>query len=390
MVGAARSCLYTSVYCCRPTPTGRTADEGRCRRSSVGSSERWPYTTRRATHSPRPAPPQPPPNINTTAASACTAMKPGAWRRACVEFRAKLSRDTSANLPAAVCEELLATTFDGGHVSLQSNPGLFYACLGEAIADEVFAPDLQDRSEVTCWCYREAAEVHAHPGGMNRLAACYYMGIGVTEDPPQAAVWFQKAADLGEAGAKAAMGGFLVYGDEPSGVHKDVARGFELLREAVELGLSEALFPLAHCYLAGDGVEKDAAHGVALLRQAVEQSSDEQRTMAQTSLAKCYYQGEGVEADTVQAVLWCQRGAQGGEAEAIELLPVYQECDLCGSSPARQLCSRCRKVRYCNAACQRAHWNRETYPHKRHCRRAAEASEEGTTPGGGASSPSAS
>ena len=247
-----------------------------------------------------------------------------------------------------------------------------------------------DHMQVAVFCYRESAEVHQDPEGMRYLAVCHSRGQGVTADPAQAAAWLQKAADTGDAASNAIFGTFLLDGDASLGIVKNVARGFELLREAVELGLSEALFPLAHCYLAGDGVEKDAAHGVALLRQAVEQSSDEQRTMAQTSLAKCYYQGEGVEADTVQAVLWCQRGAQGGEAEAIELLPVYQECDLCGSSPARQLCSRCRKVRYCNAACQRAHWNRETYPHKRHCRRAAEASEEGTTPGGGASSPSAS
>jgi len=35
------------------------------------------------------------------------AMDPEARRRACVEFRAKLSRDTGANLTATECEEVL-------------------------------------------------------------------------------------------------------------------------------------------------------------------------------------------------------------------------------------------------------------------------------------------
>jgi hypothetical protein len=78
----------------------------------------------------------------------------------------------------------------------------------------------------------------------------------------------------------------------------------------------------------------------------------------------------------VQAALWCQRAAEGGEGQAIHNLPIILKCDLCRTTPARQLCTRCRKVRHCGAACQRAHWNRETEPHKDHCRRTAEASEQ--------------
>ena len=94
----------------------------------------------------------------------------------------------------------------------------------------------------------------------------------------------------------------------------------------------------------------------------------------------------------VQAALWCHRAATGGDAAAVKLLPIIRSCDFCGKTLARQHCQRCRKVRYCGAACQAGHWKRETDPHKGHCRRrAAEASEEGTAPGsGGASSSRAS
>jgi len=119
-------------------------------------------------------------------------------------------------------------------------------------------------------------------------------------------------------------------------------------------------------------VEKDAAHGVALLRQFIAQGDVEDAVMAQYTLALCYKVGDGVEADTVQAAMWCQRAADGGDAKAIEMLPLIRTCDFCGTTPARQHCNRCRKVRYCGAACQEGHWNRATDPHKGHCRRATD------------------
>jgi TPR repeat protein len=298
-------------------------------------------------------------------------MVPGALRRACVEFRSKLSRDTGANLSAAVCEDMLATTFNGGQVSLQSDPGLFYASMGSAITAQSFALDLRNRSEVACWCYREAAEVHMRPEGMVGLAGCYYTGDGVGQDTAQAYVWYQKAADLGDLGAKATLGAFLVSSE----LDRDAARGFTLLREAVDQGYGEALYPLAHCYLKGCGVEKDAAQGVALLRQYVNLEDDrygtDTKALVETALAICYMTGDGVEADTVQAALWCQRAATGGWEQAIEMLSIIRTCNFCGTTPARKHCERCRKMRYCNTTCQAAHWNRDTDPHKGHCRRAA-------------------
>jgi len=54
----------------------------------------------------------------------------------------------------------------------------------------------------------------------------------------------------------------------------------------------------------------------------------------------------------------------GGNARAIEMLPFIRACDFCGATPARQLCQRCMKARYCDAECQMSHWRRETDRHK--------------------------
>jgi hypothetical protein len=128
------------------------------------------------------------------------------------------------------------------------------------------------------------------------------------------------------------------------------------------------------------GVEKDAAQGVTLLRQVINQENATNtvtKPMAETRLATCYMTGDGVEADTVLAALWCQRAADGGDVDAIEMLPIIRTCNFCGTTPARKHCERCRKVRDCSTSCQAAHWKRETDPHQGHCRRrAVEASQQ--------------
>ena len=250
-------------------------------------------------------------------------------------------------------------------------------CLGAAIEDQTLPLILPDRLKVAAWCYREAAEVHTHPEGMRKLFGCLDTGRGVTEDPAQAIVWLERAVDLGDAAAKSALGSHLMLGDARAGVVKDAARGFEPLREAVDEGYGLALIQFAACYMTGDGVEQDSAHGATLLLKYVTQGAHEAgMVMAESALAECYMEGNGVEADTVQAALWCQRAADGGDAWAIANLPIIRMCNFCSSTPAHKHCERCRKVRYCNTTCQAAHWNRETDPHKGHCFRAAEASEQ--------------
>ena len=317
------------------------------------------------------------PASSSAASAPSAAMDPEARRRASLEFRVKLSRDTGVNLTAAVCEALLGLKLslddNGEEFTFRTDPGLFYRCLGEAIEDQRLPLVIPSHLKVAWYCYREAGEVHKHPGAMGRLASCFYHGRGVTEDRAQAVVWFQKAADLGDAASKAKLGACLVDGDLCAGVAKDAPRGFALLREAVDQGHSLALYFVARCYLKGEGVERDAAHGVSLLRQVINQE-DATKADAECTLAICYQEGNGVAADTVQAALWCQRAVEGGSEYAIENLPIIRRCDFCGTTPARQLCVRCRKVRYCDHQCQLAHWNHATDPHKgpckEHCRRA--------------------
>ena len=170
--------------------------------------------------------------------------------------------------PRRHCQELLETTCEGEGgelVTLQSNAGLFYASLGDAIT-QTLALVLPNQLKLAWWCHREAAEVHSHLGAMGKLGSKYCTSEGVEQNPAQAAHWFQKAADLEDVGSKAALSAMLLQMKPQARVTWDAPRGSELLREAVEQGCGQALFQLAVCYLRGEGVEKDAAHGLAHLR----------------------------------------------------------------------------------------------------------------------------
>jgi TPR repeat protein len=247
-----------------------------------------PYTTTRAAALPAAA--TAPTTLSYTLyRPSTTAMDPEAMRRACVEFRVKLARDTGVNLTAADCQRILGIVFDGEggevDVTLHSDPGLFYTNLGGYLI-------LPHHGNAAWFCFREAAEVHMHPGAMGKLGNCYFHGRGVAENPEQAAVWFQKGADLGDRASKAALGCFLLNGDPRAGGAKDTARGFTLVREAFAQGFSPALLRVAECYLRGEGVAKDAAHAVTLLRQATTHGGDAAMTArAQFLVGECYVEG---------------------------------------------------------------------------------------------------
>jgi hypothetical protein len=107
-------------------------------------------------------------------------MDPVARRRACVEFRAKLSRDTGTDLPLAQCESLLGAILVGQgceQTTLHSNPGRFYACLGEKIACQTLGVVLPHYSKVALWCYRESAAVHNNPVGRGLHSCAFQLNL---------------------------------------------------------------------------------------------------------------------------------------------------------------------------------------------------------------------
>ena len=64
-----------------------------------------------------------------------------------------------------------------------------------------------DYAEAAIW-YRKAAD-HGDAGAQTSLGLMYASGEGVRQDQAQAAIWFRKAADQGDALAQTSLG--LMY-----------------------------------------------------------------------------------------------------------------------------------------------------------------------------------
>jgi len=146
-------------------------------------------------------------------------MDPEARRRACVDFRVKLRRDTGVNLTAADCARLLDNTYESdgreGFLGLARDAARGFELSRQAVA-EGYSPA---RYQVGM-CYLAGVGVEkdaAHGVSLLRqvltqesawtanaqfaLALCYRDGEGVEVDTVQAALWCQRAAEGGVAEA---------------------------------------------------------------------------------------------------------------------------------------------------------------------------------------------
>ena len=56
---------------------------------------------------------------------------------------------------------------------------------------------------------------------------------------------------------------------------------------------------------------------------------------------------------------------QGDPQKRMDLKLPDQYCEACGRTLFLSLCSKCKKVRYCNRVCQRGNWSK----HKKNCRK---------------------
>jgi TPR repeat protein len=147
----------------------------------------------------------------------------------------------------------------------------------------------------------------------------YQKGDVVPRDFVQAADWFRKAADLGNARAQFKLG--TLYQQRESGLMQDDAQAARWLRKAAEQGLAEAQNALALACLGGKGVAQDPAQAVDWFQKAVAQNY----AQAMVNLAGLYAKGQGVNRDEKQAFALVGKAAELGDAEAEYQLGVDYE-----------------------------------------------------------------
>jgi TPR repeat protein len=147
------------------------------------------------------------------------------------------------------------------------------------------------------------ASVQTFLGGM------YFGGMGVPQDYAEAARWFRKAADQGDAHGQFLLCSLYFLG---KGVPQDQTEALKLCRDAAAQGDAEAQTFLGNIYLDGSGVPPDYAEAAGWFRKAAERGDAE----AQTFLGGTYFGGIGVAQDDAEAAKWFRKAADQGYAEA--------------------------------------------------------------------------
>jgi hypothetical protein len=206
-----------------------------------------------------------------------------------------------------------------GHTQAQYELGRLYA-QGLGVA--------RDYSEAAKW-YRLAAEKGYIPA-QHFLGHLYAIGRGleteyleapepqpsapgratpaqrnVRSDYAEAAKWWRKAADQGDAAAQSDLGWLYSSGQ---GVETNYAEAAAWYRKSAEQGNPNGQHWLGHCYLSGRGVAKDETEAFKWLREAAENGN----IAAQGDLGRLYATGRGVEQDSAEAIRWYRKAAEVG------------------------------------------------------------------------------
>ena len=119
--------------------------------------------------------------------------------------------------------------------------------------------------------YKQAAYWYTKAAEQGNAAAQYYLGFyyekgnGVRQDYKQAAYWYTKAAEQGNAGAQYNLANLLKNG---TGVLEDHKQAVYWYTKAAKQGLGLAQFNLGICYAMGLGVSKDKIKAYAILLHA--------------------------------------------------------------------------------------------------------------------------
>lgn len=195
--------------------------------------------------------------------------------------------------------------------------------------------------------YQQAAERN-HVQALTDLGLCYEYGYGLNQDTFKAQENIKKAADLGFPYATYVLGRYYLTGL----VQKDAAHGLQLLEEAAQKNVAEALLLLGDyfffdydqleeydkgfdyytraeklgyltegigmCYEFGIGVEAQPAKAFGYYKQAAERRNQE----ASYRLARCYYFGVGTEIDKATAYGYFMEVAQQGNVYACYFVAV--------------------------------------------------------------------
>lgn len=137
----------------------------------------------------------------------------------------------------------------------------------------------------------------------------YANGLGVPEDPSEAAIWYELAAEAGDAAAEVELANLYAVG---LGVERDQKRAHALLDSAFKAGRTEAAYGLGLIYLD----PKSELHDLTKAADAFRVAADAGNVDALYALATMYVEGQGVEKNAPEAARLMGQAARSGHIGA--------------------------------------------------------------------------
>lgn len=149
-----------------------------------------------------------------------------------------------------------------------------------------------------------------HIASQNELGRMHMQGLGVNKDFHEAAEWFGKAADRGDAGGRVGLG--ILYLRGGPGVQKDEKAALNWFKLAAEQGDPDGEFHFGNMYRYGRAVKQDFRAAAKWLKKAAEQGHAE----SESELGYMYMHGLGVEKNFKEAVKRFTKAADQGHMES--------------------------------------------------------------------------
>jgi localization factor PodJL len=144
---------------------------------------------------------------------------------------------------------------------------------------------------------------------MFEVGARYADGRGVKADMKEAAIWYEKSAELGLAPAQYRIGNFY---EKATGVERNIAKAKMWYQEAAEQGNASAMHNLAVLYAMGADGTADNAKALRWFGEAAEFGVKD----SQFNLGILAAKGVGMPRDLVQSYKWFAIAAKTGDADA--------------------------------------------------------------------------
>jgi TPR repeat protein len=155
---------------------------------------------------------------------------------------------------------------------------------------------------------------------MHLVGRCYQSGASGQKDPAKAEAAYMRAAEMGFAKSKCALGQMLMA--DPA----QAPRGLGLCREAADAGDADAQAAVGDAYFSGAGAPRDHAEARRWYEMAAAQNDPD----AARRLGEMYARGDGGKQDTKKAIALWQGAEKAGDPMAAILVADQLFSDMTG------------------------------------------------------------